>query len=71
MSRWQDRANGIAAYARSALAGTLWPLRRMLIAGTIGIVLSSSAGRRVVHCWKDTTVQAELDGLGDKAPFNC
>jgi CHASE1-domain containing sensor protein len=66
MSRWLARASGFAAYARNPFAAvTLWPLRRMLIAGAIGVALSSAAGWRIAHDWEDKKAQAELNGLGD------
>ena len=66
MSRWLDRANGLAAYARDTLAMiTLWPLRRVLIAGLIGITLSSAAGWAVAHHWEEQTAQGDINDLGE------
>jgi CHASE domain len=66
MSRWLDRANGLAAYARDTLAAiTRWPLRRVLLAGLIGITLSSAAGWAVAHYWEEQTAQDDINDLGE------
>jgi CHASE1-domain containing sensor protein len=66
MSRWLDPANGFAAYARDTLATiTRWPLRRVLLAGLIGITLSSAAGWAVARYWEEHTAQGDLNELGE------
>ena len=66
MSRWLDRANGLAVYAHNTLAGAkAWPLRKVLLAGAIGVALSCAASWRVAHYWEDKNAQVELDALGD------
>ncbi len=65
MSRWLDRANGLAADARNTLAAALWPLRKVLIAGAIGVPLSCAASWRVAHYWENNNAQDQLNALGD------
>jgi hypothetical protein len=60
MRRWPNRANGLAAYVRDAFSVTLWPLRRVLLAGAIGVVLSSAASWMVARYWEAKNAQAEL-----------
>ena len=65
-SRWLDRGNGPAAYTRDTLATiTRWPLRRVLLAGLIGITLSSAAGWAVAHHWEERTAQGDINDLGE------
>src|SRR5450631_2674439 len=42
-----------------------WPLRRVLIAGLIGITLSSAAGWAVSHHWEEQTAQGDINDLGE------
>jgi hypothetical protein len=66
MSRWLDPANGFAALcARHLAAVNRWPLRRVLIAGAIGVALSCAASWRVAHYWENNHAQAQLNVLGD------
>ena len=66
MIRWLDRANGPAAYERDTLStATRWPLRRVLLAGLIGITLSSAAGWAVAHHWEEQTAQGDINDLGE------
>jgi CHASE domain len=61
-----DRRNGFAAYARDTLATiTRWPLRRVLLAGLIGITLSSAAGWAVAHHWEEQAAQGDINDLGE------
>ena len=72
MSWWLDRANGFAAYARDTLAAApRWPLRQALVTGATSVVLHSSTGSAVARYLEAKNAQDALNGLGDKAHFNC
>jgi CHASE1-domain containing sensor protein len=64
MSRWLDRANGFVAYARATLAAAArGPLRHVLLAGVIGIALSSAAGWAVADYWEARQEQDETSSM--------